>query len=89
MLSAKSKAEIDAFFGFRPQPDTSDRELQRERRNRILKALSTGHSAPRELYDALPDEETGTIDRELHDLIKLGAVRWNGQRGPASRYYRV
>ncbi len=89
MLSAKSRAEIDAFFGFRPQPDASENERRRERRSRILSALSTGHSAPRELYDAIPDEETNTIDRELDALIKLGAVKWNGQRGTASRYYRV
>jgi len=91
MLSAKSKAEIDAFFGFREQPDTTATEENETRnvRERILKAVSNGHSAPRELHDALYDLPTEVVERALRRLVQRKAVRWNGLYGTASRYYRA
>jgi hypothetical protein len=93
MLSAKSKAEIDAFFGFKPQPDTTEEANQeseaRTVRERVIKAVSSGHSAPRELREALYDLPDEVIERALRRLVQRKAVRWNGQHGTASRYYRA
>ena len=89
MLSAKSRAEVDKFFGSRKQPETTDQEERREIRSRILRAINTGHSAPRELEQILYDLEVGTLAKELKALIALGSVKWNGRRGPASRYLRA
>ena len=88
MLSAKSKAEVERFFG-RSVINPSEADRRRALRIRILQALATGHSAPRELHDALVDVEVGEVNRTLRALVRLGAVRWNGLRGSRSRYYRL
>lgn len=89
MLCSKEREETARFFGKRIEQEPSASGQRRALRERILKAIAIGHSAPRELYDALADEETDEVDRELRALVQIGALRWNGQRGPASRYYRT
>lgn len=81
-----TKDHMAAFFG---KPAETKPDDQRRLRARILQAVATGHSAPRELQDVLFDVEADELTRSLKALVSIGAVRWNQKYGPSSRYYRA
>lgn len=42
-----------------------------------------------EICEALPFVDRALIERELDFMIKNNSIKWNGKRGPASKYVRV
>lgn len=59
-----------------------------EARRSIIRVLQGGANKG-QIQDALPHIEAYLLERELKTLVDKGAVKWNGKRGTASKYYRA
>jgi predicted HTH transcriptional regulator len=57
-------------------------------RRRIVSVVSNGAMTPGQLQDTLFDLEGRDVVRELHTLMRLGAVQHNGKCGRGSQYWR-